>query len=141
MLTARFTRRKSCISDRPSGRSSVVEHDLAKVGVEGSNPFARSSFSFQRTLFFVALRRKRLRWGSNPLTSAALWSPAAPPAPVFPNRSCLLPSGAAGHCAFDEAADQGREAAVTGSVVNRILVQHFADPAVGFAEIVIGHTG
>ena len=27
------------------GCSSVVEHDLAKVGVEGSNPFARSSFS------------------------------------------------------------------------------------------------
>jgi uncharacterized protein YceK len=24
------------------GCSSVVEHDLAKVGVEGSNPFARS---------------------------------------------------------------------------------------------------
>ena len=47
MLTARFTRRRSCISDRPSGRSSVVEHDLAKVGVEGSNPFARSSFTQQ----------------------------------------------------------------------------------------------
>ena len=28
-----------------SGRSSGVEHNLAKVGVEGSNPFARSSFS------------------------------------------------------------------------------------------------
>src|SRR5258707_13383812 len=27
------------------GRSSGVEHDLAKVGVEGSNPFARSNFS------------------------------------------------------------------------------------------------
>jgi hypothetical protein len=26
-----------------SGCSSVVEHNLAKVGVEGSNPFARSS--------------------------------------------------------------------------------------------------
>lgn len=26
-----------------SGRSSGVEHNLAKVGVEGSNPFARSS--------------------------------------------------------------------------------------------------
>ena len=26
------------------GRSSGVEHHLAKVGVEGSNPFARSSF-------------------------------------------------------------------------------------------------
>jgi hypothetical protein len=34
-------------SSRPSGRSSVVEHDLAKVGVEGSNPFARSSFSMK----------------------------------------------------------------------------------------------
>ena len=124
----------------------MVHHDLtlynfAKVGVEGSNPFARSSFSFQRTLFFVALRRKRLRWGSNPLTSAALWSPSVPPAPVFPNRSRLPPSGAAGHCAFDETADQGRKAAVTGSVVNRILVEHFADAAVGFAEVVIGHPG
>ena len=28
-----------------SGCSSVVEHNLAKVGVEGSNPFARSKFS------------------------------------------------------------------------------------------------
>src|SRR5437868_4293456 len=27
------------------GCSSGVEHDLAKVGVEGSNPFARSNFS------------------------------------------------------------------------------------------------
>ena len=30
---------------RLSGRSSGVEHNLAKVGVEGSNPFARSRFS------------------------------------------------------------------------------------------------
>ena len=30
--------------DRQSGRSSGVEHNLAKVGVEGSNPFARSIF-------------------------------------------------------------------------------------------------
>ena len=29
--------------DRQSGRSSGVEHNLAKVGVEGSNPFARSN--------------------------------------------------------------------------------------------------
>ena len=28
------------------GCSSGVEHNLAKVGVEGSNPFARSSFYF-----------------------------------------------------------------------------------------------
>ena len=27
-----------------SGRSSGVEHNLAKVGVEGSNPFARSNY-------------------------------------------------------------------------------------------------
>src|SRR6202161_296456 len=30
---------------RERGRSSGVEHNLAKVGVEGSNPFARSRFS------------------------------------------------------------------------------------------------
>ena len=29
---------------RERGRSSGVEHNLAKVGVEGSNPFARSRF-------------------------------------------------------------------------------------------------
>jgi hypothetical protein len=36
-------------SHRAQGRgcSSGVEHDLAKVGVEGSNPFARSNFLFQ----------------------------------------------------------------------------------------------
>ena len=28
----------------------MVEHDLAKVGVEGSNPFARSSF-FEMAMF------------------------------------------------------------------------------------------
>ena len=28
-----------------SGCSSGVEHNLAKVGVEGSNPFARSKFT------------------------------------------------------------------------------------------------
>jgi hypothetical protein len=31
------------LPDRQSGRSSGVEHNLAKVGVEGSNPFARSN--------------------------------------------------------------------------------------------------
>ncbi len=30
---------------RQCGRSSMVERDLPKVDVEGSNPFARSSFS------------------------------------------------------------------------------------------------
>ena len=36
---------------RQSGRSSGVEHNLAKVGVEGSNPFARSRISQQLQLF------------------------------------------------------------------------------------------
>ncbi|MDB5710826.1 MAG: hypothetical protein JWL96_2896 [Sphingomonas bacterium] len=39
---------------RQSGRSSGVEHNLAKVGVEGSNPFARSSF--QSTSLILAAR-------------------------------------------------------------------------------------
>ena len=45
MLGARLTRRPATSGDRQSGRSSGVEHNLAKVGVEGSNPFARSSLS------------------------------------------------------------------------------------------------
>jgi hypothetical protein len=44
MLTARLTRWNLYDSSRQSGRSSGVEHNLAKVGVEGSNPFARSKF-------------------------------------------------------------------------------------------------
>jgi hypothetical protein len=40
------------------GCSSGVEHDLAKVGVEGSNPFARSSFS--RDSNGIADARKRV---------------------------------------------------------------------------------
>ena len=35
----------ACGESRASGCSSGVEHNLAKVGVEGSNPFARSKFS------------------------------------------------------------------------------------------------
>ena len=42
--------------DRQSGRSSGVEHNLAKVGVEGSNPFARSSFSIALMTAIAALR-------------------------------------------------------------------------------------
>ena len=49
MLGARLTSAGSAPNARrrqlKSGRSSGVEHNLAKVGVEGSNPFARSSFA------------------------------------------------------------------------------------------------
>ena len=48
MLGARLTSAGRPSTRRPvqleSGRSSGVEHNLAKVGVEGSNPFARSKF-------------------------------------------------------------------------------------------------
>ncbi len=53
MLTARLTPahcQPAAGRERQSGRSSGVEHNLAKVGVEGSNPFARSS-SFTGTEF------------------------------------------------------------------------------------------
>jgi hypothetical protein len=39
-------------AQRQSGRSSGVEHNLAKVGVEGSNPFARSRLFFKIIGFF-----------------------------------------------------------------------------------------
>ena len=51
MLIARLTRWEPPVSSRQSGRSSGVEHNLAKVGVEGSNPFARSSFLPENQLF------------------------------------------------------------------------------------------
>ena len=47
MLTARLSQTRHhlqvWVANVQSGRSSGVEHNLAKVGVEGSNPFARSS--------------------------------------------------------------------------------------------------
>ena len=43
---------------RQSGRSSGVEHNLAKVGVEGSNPFARSSETKQKQCFKRKSRRE-----------------------------------------------------------------------------------
>jgi hypothetical protein len=46
-LTRRVRSHRLAPPGRQSGRSSGVEHNLAKVGVEGSNPFARSSFSKQ----------------------------------------------------------------------------------------------
>ena len=45
VLVARFPTGAPGSAWPVSGRSSGVEHNLAKVGVEGSNPFARSSFS------------------------------------------------------------------------------------------------
>jgi hypothetical protein len=36
------------------GRSSGVEHNLAKVGVEGSNPFARSRFPKNQLVMTMA---------------------------------------------------------------------------------------
>ena len=55
-LTARDRRHLGC------GCSSVVEHDLAKVGVEGSSPFARSRFSWYLNYFRQAAERRLFRF-------------------------------------------------------------------------------
>ena len=52
MLGAPLTSAGRCPASATSGRSSGVEHNLAKVGVEGSNPFARSTKS---TIYRVKL--------------------------------------------------------------------------------------
>src|SRR5947207_9670414 len=49
-LPARNRRQFGC------GCSSVVEHDLAKVGVEGSSPFARSKILQMLAYFTAAIR-------------------------------------------------------------------------------------
>ena len=48
-----------------SGCSSGVEHNLAKVGVEGSNPFARSKFSKTYDMT-VTLTASLMRFAFNP---------------------------------------------------------------------------
>src|SRR5437763_4145900 len=40
------------------GCSSVVEHDLAKVGVEGSSPFARSKIFSEQSQYEATSRRQ-----------------------------------------------------------------------------------
>ena len=50
-LPARSDYKRAVGSDKPSGRSSGVEHNLAKVGVVSSNLIARSSFPYDRSAF------------------------------------------------------------------------------------------
>ena len=73
VLIARLTRWEPPVSSRQSGRSSGVEHNLAKVGVEGSNPFARSSFSIENRI-------------SGPLSAAADRRPRFAPPPKTKGR-------------------------------------------------------
>lgn len=47
----------ACGESRASGCSSGVEHNLAKVGVEGSNPFARSNF-FNKTIALAVITKR-----------------------------------------------------------------------------------
>ena len=66
---ARCTQR---LAERSSGRSSGVEHDLAKVGVEGSNPFARSSaFAAQNCEAILTGKRAWPTWPAARIDSAA----------------------------------------------------------------------
>ncbi|GBQ80565.1 hypothetical protein AA13595_0380 [Gluconacetobacter johannae DSM 13595] len=51
---------KPPFTDTVSGRSSGVEHNLAKVGVVGSNPIARSRFSKENQSVKAALRGRFL---------------------------------------------------------------------------------
>src|SRR6516225_418129 len=46
------------------GCSSGVEHDLAKVGVEGSNPFARSKFSLSSNRLELSTRGASTHWAA-----------------------------------------------------------------------------
>ncbi len=68
-LPSRTNLSNSAFTER--GRSSGVEHNLAKVGVEGSNPFARSRFLQENEAVKTVLRGRfllprppRESWGS-----------------------------------------------------------------------------
>jgi hypothetical protein len=69
MLGARLTSAGHKLpASAQSGRSSGVEHNLAKVGVEGSNPFARSSAAWGMSgghpKPVSILERTRRRWAT-----------------------------------------------------------------------------
>jgi hypothetical protein len=74
MLGARLTsagERMIAPASAQSGRSSGVEHNLAKVGVEGSNPFARSNFTNDTSNLAgvsQAMLRAKRSWGNTGVT-------------------------------------------------------------------------
>ena len=51
-----YTTSQRCAFSPKRGCSSVVEHNLAKVGVVGSNPITRSRFSKILSILFIRLR-------------------------------------------------------------------------------------
>ncbi len=64
------------------GNNSVVEYDLAKVGVAGSNPVSRSIFFWRRSQVVRQRSAKPLFTGSNPVAAsicqdefAGFWNP------------------------------------------------------------------
>jgi hypothetical protein len=70
-----------------SGRSSGVEHNLAKVGVEGSNPFARSRFPRLIRMSAAVAARRCCRhlpsWSPHPVLAPAHGrAPSYPPGPI-----------------------------------------------------------
>jgi hypothetical protein len=69
--SARCRRVRSPPMSTGCGCSSVVEHDLAKVGVEGSSPFARSRNSQLVVAERAASRACRGLLGSDALISSA----------------------------------------------------------------------
>ena len=81
MLGARLTSAGHQLpASAQSGRSSGVEHNLAKVGVEGSNPFARSSFASvrgERQLPAAPTNRHAASWTPRPSSPCACCSRSA----------------------------------------------------------------
>src|SRR5690349_16128093 len=70
-------------TSRQCGRSSGVEHNLAKVGVEGSNPFARSNFS-QKFEHYLRPYGAVFAWNTDGFSRQALSTGRqAPPEPVL----------------------------------------------------------
>ncbi len=89
-LPSRTNLSNSAFTER--GRSSGVEHNLAKVGVEGSNPFARSRFQ----TYFRYLKRtscgdvaRRFRAPSHPGAVTCPWDS------FITSAECLARGGAA----------------------------------------------
>ena len=67
-----------------SGNNSVVEYDLAKVGVAGSNPVSRSIFFGRRSQVVRQRSAKPLFTGSNPVAASIFPDQSIDSLPSFP---------------------------------------------------------
>ena len=138
MLGAPLTRRNMGITPFPtgrqSGRSSGVEHNLAKVGVESSNLFARSSFSGFLFLCMPRSTRHRFPAAFDDAYATTCWVAAnAAELGIDPTRLAVGGDSAGGNLAA-AVAQRGRDDSAL-AIAFQLLIYPVTDLSLGFPSM------